>query len=108
MDEFCKMHDTDIKRLLEDASANAKEHESFRRRLSEHDEQINAIHQLTAAVQSLADSMAATKTTVDKIDKRVEAIEKEPGERWKKIAFEIIKAIVLTAVGAGIAHFGIQ
>lgn len=102
------MHDEDIKSLREGAAANDKEHESFRRRLHEHDEQINAIHQLTVAVSKLAEGVAETKRTVDKIDRRVEAIEKEPGEKWKKMAFEVVKAVVLACVGAALAYFGLK
>lgn len=108
MEKFCLMHDEDIKALREEAAANDKEHESFRRRLREHDEQINEIHQLTTAVGKLADGIAETKRTVDKIDKRVEAIEKEPAEKWKKIGFEVIKAVVLAIVGAALMYFGIK
>ena len=106
--QFCMVHDADIKALREEAAANEKEHESFRRRLREHDDQINEIHQLTTAVGKLADGIAETKRTVDKIDKRVEAIEKEPAEKWKKITFEVVKAVVMALVGAALMYFGIK
>ena len=101
-------HDRDLKKLREEMAANDMEHESFRRRLREHDEQINAIHQLTTTVSQLAQAMNATKETVEKIDRRVEQIENEPGEKWKKISFEIIKGVALAAVGAALAYFGIN
>lgn len=106
--QFCIIHEEDIKDLRAEMAANNKEHESFRRRLHEHDEQINEIHQLTTAVGKLADGIAETKRTVDKIDKRVEAIEKEPAEKWKKITFEVVKTVVVLLVGAALAYFGVK
>lgn len=106
--KFCLMHDEDIKALRADMAANDKEHESFRRRLHEHDEQINAIHTLATSVEKLADAMNETKKTVEKIDRRVEDIEKEPADRWKKITFEVVKAVVVALVGAALMYFGIK
>lgn len=106
--KFCLMHDEDIKALRADMAANDKEHESFRRRLHEHDEQINAIHTLATSVEKLADAMNETKKTVEKIDRRVEDIEKEPADKWKKIGFEIVKAVVVALVGAALMYFGIK
>lgn len=108
MEKFCIMHDEDIKTLREDMAANDKEHESFRRRLHEHDEQINAIHTLATSVEKLADAMNETKKTVEKIDRRVEDIEREPADKWKKISFEVVKAIVVALVGAALMYFGIK
>ena len=108
MEKFCIMHDEDIKALREGIAANDKEHESFRRRLHEHDEQINAIHTLTTSVEKLADAMNETKKTVEKIDRRVEDIEREPADKWKKITFEVVKAIVVALVGAALMYFGIK
>lgn len=105
---FCMTHDKDIKDLRAEMAANDKEHESFRRRLHDHDEQINAIHQLTASVSQLAQAMNDTKRTVEKIDRRVEAIENEPGEKWKKMAFEVAKTIIVALVGAAIAYLGLK
>ena len=37
------------------------------------------------------------------VDKRVGELEREPADKWKKITWEIVKAVVLAAAGAGIA-----
>ena len=39
---------------------------------------------------------------VNRMEGRVVEMEREPGERWKKIGFEMTKYIVLAAVGAAI------
>lgn len=106
--QFCMEHDRDLKKLREDMAAAEREHESFRRRLREHDEQINAIHQLTVTVGQLAQAMNDTKRTVEKIDRRVEEIENEPAENWKKICFEVVKGVVLAVVGAALMYFGLS
>ena len=66
---------------------------------------------LNVALQREADAIDALHEKADMLAKqminvsdRVSAIEKEPGERWKKIGFEIIKYIVLAAVGAAIGY----
>ena len=59
--------------------------------------QSDAIDSLHEKVDGLAQEMRS-------VSGRVAAIEKEPGERWKKISFEIIKYIVLAAVGAAIGY----
>ena len=67
---------------------------------------------LNVALQRQADAIEALHEKADmlaeqmrSVSNRVSAIEKEPGERWKKIGFEIIKYIVLAAVGAAIGYF---
>ena len=42
------------------------------------------------------------KLAVEQVDQRVGKIEQEPAERWKKVTFEIIKYIVIAAVGAAV------
>ena len=109
MNEHCDKQDEAIAKLREDAAANEREHESFRRRLHEHDEKMNEIGGLMLAIQrqgdaieSMTSTLKGVKTSVDNVEKRVAEIENEPGEKWKKIAYEVIKYIVIAAVGAAI------
>lgn len=88
-------------------ASNDKEHESFRRRLNDHDDKMNCLIELTGSVKSLAVSMDQTRRTVEKIDKRVEAIEHEPADKWKKASFEVIKLIIAALVGAALMKIGI-
>lgn len=90
-------------------ASNGTEHGSFRRRLDEHDEKIEKLQQtqillerLTNAVNNLSNGVGELKTTVQRVDSRVAALEQEPADKWKKITWEIIKAVVMAAVGAGI------
>lgn len=90
--------------------ANDKEHESYNRRLHEHDEAIKELQKtqiqlanLTNAVNNLSRGIGEVKTAVQGVDKRVAELEREPADKWRKITWEIVKAVVMAAVGAGIA-----
>ena len=90
--------------------ANEQEHNSYNRRLHEHDEKIDKLQQtqvqlanLTNAVNNLANGIGEVKTAVQSVDKRVGELEREPADKWKRITWEIVKAVVLAAAGAGIA-----
>ena len=56
------------------------------------------------AIEALQEKVNALAEQLHDVARRVAEIEKEPGERWKKISFEIIKYIVLAAVGAAIGY----
>ena len=74
--------------------------------------QISQLAERTAVtLQRQSDAIDALHEKIDiltermrSVSGRVSVIEKEPGERWKKIGFEIIKYIVLAAVGAVIGY----
>lgn len=98
--------------LREEMAANNKEHEAFNRRLKEHDAKLTQLNDLTVAISRLTDANVAStkvleqvKTSVERLDARVASIEKEPGEKWKKIAFEVLKYLVLAAIGAAAGYF---
>lgn len=93
--------------------ANDKEHESFNRRLHEHDESIKELQQtqiqierLTNAVNNLTAGVRDIKTAVQSVDSRVAAIEKEPGENWKRAVWKVVELLIAAAVGYFIATIG--
>ena len=90
--------------------ANDKEHESYNRRLHEHDESIKELQQtqiqierLTNAVNNLTAGVLDMKTAIQGVDNRVAAIEREPGDNWKKATWKIIELLIAAAVGYFIA-----
>lgn len=89
-----------VSALRADMAAAEKEHESFRRRLGEHDTSLKQLTELTIAVQGLAQAVNNQTEAMAKMEKRLAAIEAEPGENWKKMAFEVLKYVVLAVVGA--------
>lgn len=99
----------DIKAQL---SANAKEHESYNRRLAEHDESLKKLSEtqvilerLSNAVNNLSASVGEIKVSVQSVGTRLDAIEREPADNWKKITFEVVKYIALALVGAAVGYF---
>lgn len=93
-------------------AANETEHSSFKRRLDEHDTAIReqnkifiALEKQSNAIESMNISMGRVEKKVDGISGRVDALEKEPAEKWKKITWEIIKYLVLALVGLAAGWF---
>lgn len=104
------MNDEQYAEIVGALRANEQEHTSYNRRLHEHDEKIDKLQQtqiqlvnLTNAVNNLASGIGEVKTAVQGVDKRVAELEREPADKWRKITWEIVKAVVMAAVGAGIA-----
>lgn len=90
-------------------AANETEHKSFRRRLDEHDALLReqnkivvAIERQSNAIQTMNDSMGRVESKVDGLSGRVEAIEREPAEKWKKITWEAIKYVALALLGVAV------
>ena len=104
------MNDEQYAEIIGALRANEQEHSSYNRRLHEHDEKIDKLQQtqiqlanLTNAVNNLASGIGEVKTSVQDVGKRVAELEREPADKWRKITWEIVKAVVMAAVGAGIA-----
>ena len=92
--------------------ANDKEHESYNRRLSDHDEHLERLdntyvllERLTSSVNNLSSGMGDLKIAVQGVDKRVAALETEPADKWKKTSYEVLKYIVLAVVGVIVGYF---
>lgn len=91
--------------------ANDKEHESYNRRLHEHDDDIRKlretqiqIERLTNAVNNLATGIGEIKTAVQGVDRRVADLEREPGEKWKKATWKVVELLLAAIVGGVIAY----
>lgn len=100
MDE---QHYADIAAAL---SSNETEHKSFRRRLDDHDEALKKqgdiliiMERQSNAIEKMSGAVGRVETKVDKIDSRVAVLETEPADKWKKVTFEIIKYLVVAAIG---------
>lgn len=91
--------------------ANDKEHESYNRRLHEHDEAIRELQQtqiqlerLTNAVNNLTAGIGEVKTAVQGVDKRVADLEREPADKWKKATWKVIELLLAASVGFFISY----
>lgn len=93
-------------------AANDKEHESYNRRLADHDAHLQKLDQtyimlerLTNSVNSLTTSVGDMRRTLQGVDDRVAAIEREPADKWKKMTWKIVELVLAAVVGAAIAVF---
>lgn len=109
MDEQCLNLHQQVSQLAEGLAENRTEHWSFRRRLDELEENGKRQTEILLTLQRQADAIESINTKIDKlagsvvqVAGRVSEMEKEPADHWKKLMFEIIKYIVLAAVGAAI------
>lgn len=91
--------------------ANDKEHESYNRRLHEHDDDIRKlretqiqIERLANAVSNLATGIGEVKAAVQGVDRRVADLEREPGEKWKKATWKVAELLLAAIVGGVIAY----
>jgi len=108
---YCARCDERLDRLLQDAAANRAEHASFKNRLNELEESSKRQSDILVTLQRQADAIERMNLKIDgvadslrSVAGRVTEMEREPGERWKKIGFEIIKYMVLAAVGAALGY----
>lgn len=97
--------------LKAELAANDTEHKSFKRRLDGCEEKLDkalnmqlVMERQSAAIENLGKGMGRVETKVDSIDSRVAELEREPGEKWKKIAFEIVKYVVIALLGLAVGY----
>jgi hypothetical protein len=95
-----------------ETAANETEHASFRRRLDkleeagkERTEMLLAIQRQGTAIENIGKKVGEIAVSVGDVKKRVDEIEQEPADTYKKLKYEIIKYIVLTVLGAFIGYF---
>lgn len=112
MADQCQINAEHIAELRERMAAVDKESESFRRRLADHDDRLGQISDLALAIQRqsgvlerVVESQHRTETSIDRVEKRVVELEREPADRWKKMAFEVIKWAVIGALGIVAGYF---
>lgn len=95
-----------------ETAANRVEHNSFKRRLDELEESGKRQSEILVTLQKQADAIESMNGKIDSMADKVEGavnkiseLEREPGEKWKKISFEIVKYVVLAIAGAAVGYF---
>lgn len=86
-------------RVAEETARNEAEHESYKRRLKELDENAKQQNGILITLQRQADAIETMNVKLDNVAERIIEIEKEPADKWKKLGFEIVKYITIGAVG---------
>lgn len=100
------MNEDQYAEVVAKLASNETEHKSFCRRLDEHDALLReqnkivvAIEKQSNAIETMNKSMSRVESKVDSLSGRVDAMEKEPGEKWKKVTWEILKYVLLAIAG---------
>ncbi|MBQ1777245.1 MAG: hypothetical protein IIZ93_03720 [Acidaminococcaceae bacterium] len=100
------MNEEQYAEVVAKLASNETEHKSFCRRLDEHDALLReqnkivvAIEKQSNAIETMNKSMSRVESKVDSLSGRVDAMEKEPGEKWKKVTWEILKYVLLAIAG---------
>ena len=95
-----------------ETAANETEHASFRRRLKdledagkERTEMLLAIQRQGDAIENIGKKVGEIAVSVGNVEKRVDEIENEPADKYKKLSLEVVKYIVLAIVGAFVGYF---
>ena len=108
----CQQNDQRINELVKDMAAAKMEHQSFKRRLDDLEETGKRQNDILVTLQKQADAIETMNGKIDgvansmeKMSQRVEQIENEPADRWKKMSFEIVKYIILAVLGAFVGYF---
>lgn len=86
-----------------------KEHQDFKRRLDNHAEELRSLRNIFVtlekqgnAIERMGRSLDRVEKKVGDVDTRVESLEREPGEKWKKITWEVLKYIILALLGVAV------
>lgn len=114
MEQHCQHNDELIAELREKMAGNDQEHISFRRRLNEHDDLLReqkgillALERQGNTLETQGKTLLRIESRLDRSDKRMEAIEKEPAERWRAVVKQAITLLVAAVVGAVLMKLGI-
>lgn len=98
------MEDKELIERLVEVEQRAK---SNTKRIDEHDEKLEDIHDLTYAVKELANETKLMREDVNNLNSRVANIESEPAKEYKDIKKNIrnqiitfIAGVILSAIGA--------
>lgn len=85
------------------------EHEiaSLKHRMQGAEESSKVLNRLATAVEIMAMKQDNLGKSVDKLTGKVEALEQEPGKRWKFVVEKAIYFVVAAIMGFALAHFGL-
>lgn len=78
------------------------------RRIDKLEQSTDALNELTIAVKEMVLKQNYVADTVDKLDKKVTALEQKPAKRWDGLVDKIILTIVAALVGFGLARLGLM
>lgn len=95
------MNETEIVAKLTEVDSRSK---SNCHRIDKLEKDNEALTEMAGSIKLLAYQQSEANTKIDKIDGKVTALEKAPGETWKKILGYIAAALCSAGVGALITY----
>ena len=98
-------HEVEFAQKLAEVDARAK---SNTKRLDKVEALIEVVHELATTMKLMAEKQERTAKTVERLDKKLSAIEQEPAKRWKAVVEKIIMTVVAALVGFALAKLGIS
>ena len=76
------------------------ENQMQNQRIDKLEETVKEIQRLTIAVERMAVSMEAMTKEIASQGQRLDAIEKEPADKWKNAVWIVVSALIAAAIGA--------
>lgn len=98
-------HDVEFAQKLAEVEARAK---SNTKRLDKVEALTEVVHELATTMKLMAEKQERTAETVERLDTKLSAIEREPAKRWKAVVEKIIMTVVAALVGFALAKLGIS
>lgn len=98
-------HEVEFAQKLAEVDARAK---SNTKRLNKVEALTEVVHELATTMKLMAEKQERTAKTVERLDKKLSAIEQEPAKRWKAVVEKIIMTVVAALVGFALAKLGIS
>lgn len=83
------------------------EHKRQNHRITDLEEKVKDIADLTTSVASLAQSIKQMATAQEKHAKRLETLEQKPAKRWESIVEKALLVIVTALITYVLSHFGL-
>lgn len=78
------------------------------KRLEECEQRIRAVGEIVRSLDRLTVSVEQMAVEVQKQGERLENIEKEPADKWKKATWEIIKYVIAIVLGVVAVKIGLS
>lgn len=101
MDEFVRTDVFDARMKAVDDENSRQNH-----RIDKLEGALDKLNELASSVQVMAQNIATMTQELKRQSDRMEAIEKEPGEKWKKLTWLIVTGLVGAAVGFFLSKLG--
>lgn len=78
------------------------------KRIEECEQRIRAVGEIVRSLDRLTVSVEQMAIEVQKQGERLENIEKEPADKWKKATWEVIKYVIVLALGVVAVKIGVS